>query len=25
VPDAYLIYYVSDLDKLAEEVKRLLS
>jgi hypothetical protein len=25
VPDAYLIYYVEDLDKLAEEVKRLLS
>jgi hypothetical protein len=25
VPDAYLIYYVGDLDKLAEEVKRLLS
>jgi len=25
VPDAYLIYYVSDLDKLAEEVNRLLS
>jgi type III restriction enzyme len=25
VPDAYLIYYVADLDKLAEEVKRLLS
>jgi type III restriction enzyme len=25
VPDAYLIYYVADLDKLAEEVSRLLS
>lgn len=25
VPDAYLIYYVADLDKLAEEVNRLLS
>jgi len=25
VPDAYSIYYVADLDKLAEEVKRLLS
>jgi superfamily II DNA or RNA helicase len=25
VPDAYLIYYVEDLDKLAEDVKRLLS
>jgi hypothetical protein len=25
VPDAYSIYYVADLDQLAEEVKRLLS
>jgi hypothetical protein len=25
VPEGYLIYYVADLDKLAEEVKRLLS